>query len=238
MKKRLHEKGSLTIETTLAFVTFMLLFFTFLSFGQYTKTQNAVKHSLNQTVLTMSMVNNQRNQIWKLVNSGTGISAGDITNFVAMFDQGAAQDVAAFLGDPYSAEAENFGKEKFQEYKPTQLEKDALKYFTYYMCTDKSWDEINSVQIADDKINDNPLTDMLKQHNIQEFKFNTPEETILATGEKSTNYIRKQGNSSTITMSVTYTINAPFAFTSLFVSDSETSKGLQFTDSQTFVLID
>ena len=225
------DSGSLVIEAMLALVAFMFLFFIFLSFGQYTKTQNAVKHALNQTLLTMSMVNNQRTQEQALINNAFGIDAQDITDFIALFDSGAAQNVAVNLGQPYSAKSKDVGKTDFYEYSSSALELDALKYFTYYMCIDKTWDEINGMD-------ENALKDILKQSNIKEIAFNRPEEKSLITGANSTGYIEKKGSANVITISITYTIDSPFSFTGFFISDPEKAKGPEFTDSQSFVLID
>ncbi len=231
IRTRNDESGSLAIEAMIALVVFMLLFFVFLSFGQYTKTQNAVKHSLNQTVLTMSMVNNQRSWVQNLIKTGIGINATDVVSFIALFDEGTAQSVGVNLGQPYTTAPENLQGEAFYVYSTTAIETDILKYFTYYMCVDKSWDEINGTDTE-------ALRQLLKHYNIKEIDFNTPEETKLATGATSTGYIGKSGTAKTITVSITYTIDAPFAFTGFFIRDPESAKGPKFTDKQTFVLID
>ena len=78
MKKR--ESGSITIEATIALTIFMIFFLAIIGIGQYFAVQQAVKHSVNQTALSISADNRRRQSL------GNYKTVSGITDIVKAFD--------------------------------------------------------------------------------------------------------------------------------------------------------
>ena len=75
-------KGSLTIEASLVLFVFVFAFLFFMSFAKYSAVQNKVKHSLNQTAISMSARNNQLVQLSKILNKAAGLSTEKLAEWV------------------------------------------------------------------------------------------------------------------------------------------------------------
>ena len=128
-----NNRGSITIEASIALVVFMMFILAFLTIGKYSEIQNRVKHSLNQTAITLSLVNNQYSQFAKTQKSLSGITANELAEIVGYFDEKAGNAIASSLHSPYTGSISDItGKSKSNSWTEADLQTEILRYFAYY----------------------------------------------------------------------------------------------------------
>lgn len=219
MKK---EKGSLTVEASVALFVFLFFFLLLISLEQYSRIQNQVKHSLNQTVQTMSLINSKNVKQEEMRKSVFAIDGAKLAGYIACFDQEKAQEFNSFCNLPYTAAvASNTGKSTEQKsaYNNEDMEKEIKKYFVYYMAPEKSMKQIES----------SDLDALLAEKGVTNLQI-TPEVTT----DSTTNQTKEEYVSGNVlTVNLSYEIKAPFSKFSLFgVNGSPT-----FSESIKFVLM-
>lgn len=215
------EKGSLTIEATISLVVFMILFIIFLTFGSYVRLQNEVKHSLDQTALTMSMVNSLRSR-YTIIEDLTGIKGSDIAGIVRHFDQNAAQDVNRFFHEPYTtgriAGVTGQSKTSVSGINNSDIEDDIKKYFVYYLYPEMTLKEIENAN----------QDELIKKKGIENFRISAKKKEDKLTKNVTYDYV----DGSKITINLTYDIGINKSLLKFF----SISEGPEFTESITFVL--
>ena len=215
------EKGSLTIEATIALVVFMILFIIFLTFGSYVRLQNEVKHSLDQTALTMSMSNSLKAR-YRHLEELTGIKGTDIAGIVRHFDQNAAQNVNRFFGEPYTtgriAGSTGQSKTSVSGISNDDIKKDIKKYFVYYLYPEMSMDDIEKAD----------QDELIRKKGIENFEISAKEKTDKLTGAVTNDFI----DGTKLTINLKYDIGMNKSLLRFF----SINEGPEFNESITITL--
>ena len=139
MKK---EKGSITIEASLALTFFMFFILTFISLGVQFKIQSAVKHAVNQSAQTLSISNK-----WQEVIAGMSVPelVNSVGELITEIDPDLGAQWVEFTSDMQS----------FENYSEAELQKELKKYIVYYLTGVETDDEstmnseLNKLQILE-----------------------------------------------------------------------------------------
>lgn len=212
-------KGSLTIEASLVLFVFVFAFLFFMSFAKYSAVQNKVKHSLNQTAISMSARNNQLVQLSKILNKAAGLSTEKLAEWVNDF--GLDKTVKISNVTPYTSYSADAYKNKTANWSDADMKREILRFFAYY-CIDLSFKDSDKMSYEDicKRLDKSGIADVnITGGNTK--KFNVDEQNnTLTIGNQFVN-----GNDLTIT--ITYKIRTGMSFSAIFGFDKE----LEFTDS-------
>ena len=209
-----NEKGSLTIEASVALVVFMFFILAFLTIGRYTRIQNQVKHSLDQAAITMSMRNYQLTQIDKAKKSLLGTNSAGLSQIIGFFDPNLAKSFSEDNGTPYTQSIESMDKTKSNAWSSTGLKTEIMRLFAYYYVGGNysDWENASYEQV----------TEKLKKSGmvIEKVSDGSKDDAEFVSGNK-------------LTVEISYRINAGVSFYSFFGKNNSP----RFTDSITVVLM-
>lgn len=211
MKK---EKGSLTIEASVALVVFMFFILAFLTIGRYVRVQNRVKHSLNQTAISMSLRNFQYVQVEGMEKALVGTKASDIAQIVGYFSADLASDITTTLKSPYTTTMSSLSGSSSGSWSSEDLKAEVLRVFAYYYIGgDYSQWKSKSFEQVKAELEENGLEDI-------EISSGQEGQASLVSGKK-------------LNVQITYRVNAGVSFYSFFGREN----GPKFTDSITIVMM-
>ncbi len=213
-----RENGSLTVEASLVLFVFLFFFLFFMSFAKYSAVQNKVKHSLNQTAISMSARNNQLVMLSKVMDKAVGISTDNIAEWIAAFGQ--SSSVSTKLGVPYTSSTTDIAKDTTAVWNDNDMKREIIRFFAYYYI-DLSFKDSENMSYDDvcKKLSQAGLTDV-------EIKGGNSDITQKNSYGKVTTYnqfIYKND----LTIVITYKIKTGMSFHSIFGLTDD----MEFTDS-------
>ncbi len=216
MKKN---NGSLTIEASFVLLVFVFAFLFFMSFAKYSAMQNKVKHSLNQTAISMSARNNQLVQLSKIMNKATGLSTEKLAEWVNDF----GLDETFKISDvtPYTSSSTDAYKNKTTNWSDTDMKREILRFFAYY-CIDLSFKD-------SDKMSYEEISKMLDKSGLVDVQITGGNKKTVDVNESNNTLISQNQfvNGNNLTIIITYKIRTGMSFGSIFGFDKE----IEFSDS-------
>lgn len=208
MKK---DNGSLTLEASIVLFIFLVFFLFFLSFAKYSAVQNKVKHSLNQTAISMSLRNNQLVKIANIINNAAGISQNNIAEWMKYFTNN--NELSIKLGTPYTLKAEDKTGKEDNIWNDNDLKREVIRMFAYYYI-DLSFSDSDRLSYED-------IQKKLSQAGLMEVEI---------TGGNNGMFLDKNE----LSIVITYKIKTGLSFHSIFgITDD-----MKFTDSICTVLME
>lgn len=220
MKK---DKGSLTIEASLVLFIFVLALLFFMSFAKYSAVQNKVKHSLNQTAISMSLRNYQLSHFWKITKSTFGIDQ-DVLAYIAEIIDAFSSDynkskdtLVKTLGYPYTDTYTDINHNVSPQWSEENMKLEVMRFFAHYYLDDDKFSFKNTDGMSYDEIKER-----LDQAGLADVEIIGGIEKTVELDKKGdltmTNHFVKGKE---LTIKIKYKIRTGMSFGSIFGFDSE-----------------
>ena len=217
--------GSMTIEASIVLFLFIFAFLFFMSFAKYSQVQNKVKHSLNQTVISMSARNNQIVQLSNVIKNAIGIDASTISEWNAnineilkAFDKETHIDISGLT--PYTSSTSYYNGDSASNWDTEHMKREIIRFFAYYY--------IDLPFKSSDKMTYDEIVKKLYSAGLEDVDItggNTETEKVDEKGIVTRKNSFVNGN--TLSITIKYKIRTGFSFGSIFGFDDD----IEFSDS-------